>query len=371
MQCAHDMGQNGREFFERFYVKVNQNRIPVSGAIELTSRCNLRCIHCYVTCDHRCGRNNPAELSARWWMDLIDQIADAGCLFLLFTGGECLLRPDFPEIYRHACKKGLLVTVFSNGTSITEKVMDVFEKYPPHSVEISLYGATAVTYEKITHVAGSFEKCKQGIDQIFDHGFHLKLKTMLLNMNIHELAEMEVFAADMGVPFRFDAMISPRLDGDPAPLNYRVRPEQVVAKEFADQKRAKQQHDFYYRMNRQAISTDLYVCGAGMNMFHIDAFGIMRPCMMVPGRGQSLLNRSFKQIWHSEAFTQFSKKEKAPEACQTCDKKMLCGYCPGFFQLESGSAQVVSEYLCDLGRMRKQAILNFHTKETTHDQPAP
>ncbi len=371
MQCVHDTGQNGREFFERFYIKVNQNRIPVSGAIELTSRCNLRCIHCYISCDGRRGIDNTAELSARRWMDLIDQITDSGCLFLLFTGGECLLRPDFPEIYRHACKNGLLVTVFSNGTSVTEKVVDIFENYPPHSVEISLYGATASTYEKITGVAGSFKKCMQGIYKISDHGFHLKLKTMLLNINIHELAEMEAFAADLGAPFRFDAMISPRLDGDQEPLNYRVSPALVVAKEFSDQKRAKQQHDFYYRMNRQEILTDLYICGAGMNMFYIDASGMMRPCMMVPGAGHDLLNRSFEQVWHSDAFTQFSKKEKAPGICQTCDQKILCGYCPGFFALESGSEKTVSDYLCQIGRIRKQAILNLHKKEGTHDQPAP
>jgi len=304
-------------------------------------------------------------------MDLIDQIADAGCLFLLITGGECLLRSDFPEIYRHACKKGLLVTVFTNGTNITEKVIDVFEKYPPHAVEISLYGATASTYEEITHVAGSFEKCMQGISRLTDRGVHLKLKTMLMRVNMAELEDMKHLAEEFGAAFRFDAMILPRMDGDPAPLKYRVRPEQVVAKEFADQKRAKQQHDFYYRMNRKDISTDLYVCGAGMNMFHIDAFGIMRPCMMVPGAGQNLRNRSFDQAWHSDTFTQFSRKEKAPVKCRSCDEKMLCGYCPGFFKLETGSETAASNYLCEIGRMRKQAILNFHTKEVIHDQPIP
>jgi radical SAM protein with 4Fe4S-binding SPASM domain len=296
-------------------------------------------------------------------MHLIDQITDAGCLFLLFTGGETLLRPDFYDIYRHACRNGLLVTVFTNGTLVTDRIIETFDVYPPHSIEISLYGATAVTYETVTGVAGSFEKCMQGIYRFKDHGFRLKLKTLLLNINFNELEEIESLAAELGAPFRFDAMISPRLDGDPAPLKYRVNPEEAVKKEFSSRDRAKQLHDFFYRMNRQKLSADTYQCGAGMNMFHISPFGLMRPCLMVSGASQDLLNSSFSKVWHSSDFKHFRKKKEAPVKCRECDKKVICGYCPGFFQLESGNEWVYSEYLCDIGRERKQAILNFHFEE--------
>jgi radical SAM protein with 4Fe4S-binding SPASM domain len=295
-------------------------------------------------------------------MNLIDQITDAGCLFLLFTGGETMLRPDFYDIYRHACRKGLLVTVFTNGTLVTDRILEVFDAYPPHAIEISLYGATAATYEKVTGVPGSFEKCMRGIGRLKDHGFHLKLKTMVLNSNLAELEKTESIAAELGAPFRFDAIISPRLDGDPAPVHYRVSPREAVEKEFASPHRAQQYHDFFYRMTMQKPSPDLYQCGAGITMFHIDPFGGIRPCLMISGTSRDLLNSSFSEVWHSSDFQQFREKEKAPFKCRKCSKRVICGYCPGFFELESGNKRVSSEYLCDFGRERMQAILNFNSE---------
>jgi len=360
MNCEHDPGAHSRAFFDRFYPKVLKDRIPLAGGIELTNRCNLNCIHCYVSTSERKGRGDQTELSARLWMNLIDQITDAGCLFLLFTGGETLLRPDFYDIYRHACRSGLLVTVFTNGTLVTDRTIETFDLYPPHSIEISLYGATAATYEAVTGVAGSFEKCMQGIHRLKDHGVRLKLKTMLLTVNFNGLEEIETLAAELGAPFRFDAMISPRLDGDPAPVKYRVKPKEAVKKEFSSPDRAQQLHDFFYRMNRQKLSEGLYQCGAGRNMFHISPFGLMRPCLMVSGASQDLLKSSFSNVWNSSNFRHFREKEKAHDKCRECDKKVVCGYCPGFFQLESGNEMLCSEYLCDIGQERKQAILNFH-----------
>jgi radical SAM protein with 4Fe4S-binding SPASM domain len=364
MNCEQDPGNTVRTFFERFYPKVLRDRIPLAGGIELTTRCNLNCIHCYVGNSERKGRGDQAELSTRQWMNLIDQITEAGCLFLLFTGGETLLRPDFYGVYRHACRSGLLVTVFTNATLVTDRTIAAFEEYPPHSIEISLYGATAKTYETVTGVAGSFEKCVRGMRRLHNHGFRLRLKTMALNVNFHELEKIESIAAELGAPFRFDAMITPRLDGDPAPVNYRVNPKEAVKKEFDNHGRAQQLHDFFYRMNRQKLSTGLYQCGAGRNMFHINPFGMMRPCLMVSGASQDLLSSSFHTVWNSSDFRQFGEKAKAPAKCRECDKKVVCGYCPGFFQLESGNEWVPSEYLCDIGRERKQAILNFHLEKS-------
>lgn len=363
MLCEQDIGKGTREFFERFYSKVNLNRIPVSGCIELTARCNLNCVHCYMSSALRKGEEKTSELTTGRWMDLIDQMADAGCLFLLFTGGEVLLRPDFTDIYMHACQKGLLTTVFTNATRISGRVIEAFAAYPPRSIEITLYGATADTYEKITGVAGSFDKCMQGIYTLKENGFRFSLKTLLLNVNSHELAAMESFAADLGARFRFDAMVAPRLDGDPAPLRYRVSPEQAVEKDFFRHERARELCDFFHRMNQREISTDLYVCGAGLNTFYIDATGRMRPCLMVVHAAQDLAESRFMEIWKGDVFKEFKQGIQAPVSCRTCDSKMLCGYCPGFFRLESGSEQVPADYLCTIGQKRKQAVLNIGLEE--------
>lgn len=362
MLCDQEPGKVGKEFFKAFSAKAVKRRIPLLGGIELTSRCNLNCVHCYVSHQNRKAKSVQKELSDLQWMNLIDQATDAGCLNLLFTGGETFLRPDFSQIYSHARKNGLVVTVFTNGTLIDDRIIETFAKYPPNCVEISLYGLTAKTYEQVTGVAGSFEKCMQGIYRLKENGFLVKLKTMMLSANINEFNDMEKFAAGLDVPFRSDAMVYPRLDSDKTPMKYRVSPKDAVKKEFSDPTRSKDWHNFFKRMETLPVTGDLYQCGAGLTMFHIDSTGKMSPCLMAFDVCQDLLNSTFKDAWYSKKFERFRENQQAPAKCRDCELKCLCGYCPGFFELETGSKSVHSEFLCEIGKERKQAIDNLSSK---------
>ncbi len=176
MNCAE--ARTGTTFKEEFYrsfrTKIYRTRTPVSGSFEITKRCNLRCIHCYN------GGNTSSsamkdELPASFWKNTIDQIVDEGCLFLLITGGDPLIRPDFSEIYEHARRRGLIVTIFSNGTLINKDHLKLFREIPPALIEITLYGIKEETYEKITGVKGSFRRCMEGVDRLLEAGLHLRL----------------------------------------------------------------------------------------------------------------------------------------------------------------------------------------------------
>jgi uncharacterized radical SAM superfamily Fe-S cluster-containing enzyme len=93
-------------------------RVPLSGSLAMTHRCHLRCVHCYLGQE----RFAPAggELETGFWLSIVDQLADAGCLNLLVTGGEPLLRPDLPEVYTRAIRRGILLSLFTNGILIDE-----------------------------------------------------------------------------------------------------------------------------------------------------------------------------------------------------------------------------------------------------------
>ena len=165
MECAEKWSSD-LDFIGEFSNKAEALRIPVSGSIDLTARCNLRCIHCYLgQRSHRQGQRHP-EMNTRQILSIIDEITEAGCLYLLMTGGEPLLRKDFPEIYSHAKRSGLVITIFTNGTLMTDRILDLFENLPPSVVEISLYGATASTYETITGTPGSYEKCLNAVRRL-------------------------------------------------------------------------------------------------------------------------------------------------------------------------------------------------------------
>ncbi|MFC1837611.1 radical SAM protein, partial [Thermodesulfobacteriota bacterium] len=173
-------GQKSLEHIQELRSLFASNRVPASGSINLTHRCNLHCVHCYLGGRDSRLLSQHKELSTQQWLDIIDQITEAGCLNLLITGGDPLLSKDFELIYRNAVSNGILVTVFTNGTLITPAILDLFEDLPPQSIEISVYGATPGTYEKITGVHGSFSKCIKGIQLLSDRKIRFKLKTVLL-----------------------------------------------------------------------------------------------------------------------------------------------------------------------------------------------
>lgn len=289
-------------------------------------------------------------------MDIIDEITDAGCLHLLLTGGEPLLRDDFPEIYRYAKERGVLVTVFSNGTLITDKVLGMFRELPPYEVEITLYGATASTYETITGIPGSYERCMRGIRMLFENKIKMSLKTMLMTLNIHELSEMQNIAKGFGSRFRFDAEICPGFGGDKAPLELRVSPEDAVDREFADREMARQWKSLFDQSKEHVLTDELYGCGAGVTGFHVDSIGNLHPCLMVLDIWYNLSQTKFIEAWQ-DMISRIKERKAEPDfACRGCEKINLCGYCPAFFSLENGSENVHSEYVCRMGGLRYQRI---------------
>ncbi len=356
MECAQPVYADSSNYIRFFGEKAARRRIPLSGTLELTRRCNLRCVHCYLGGSVQDHAAADCELRTDEVLALLDEITAAGCLNLLVTGGEPLLRQDFPVIYRYAKKKGLLVTVFTNATLVTPALADLFAELPPRLVEISVYGATAGTCEKVTGVRGSYSLCRKGIDTLLDRGVHIGLKTMLLTLNRHELSDLRVLAGDLNVTFRFDAAVSPCLDGETAPLQYRVPARDAVDDEFSDPDRIQSYTQFLQEFVPDHGGDHLYRCGAGMTSFHIDPFGRMQPCLMTSTPSLSLRENDFMTGWQEVLPRIREQRFQGEHSCRRCDTMLLCGYCPPFARLETGSEAGCSAYLCELGRYRSRKI---------------
>ncbi|MCP4669550.1 MAG: radical SAM protein [Deltaproteobacteria bacterium] len=356
MDCAQTEWLGDKEYLEQFRKKVTQQRIPMSGSINLTHCCNLRCAHCYLGEEKDSAKKGGRELVADQWIAIIDEIAEAGCLFLLMTGGEPLLRKDFSDIYCHAKQKGLLISIFTNGTLVTDGILELFDDFPPYHVEISLYGATAATYENITGMKGSYARCLKGIQGLLDHHVNVKLKTILMTLNRHEFYDIENMAREWGLKFRFDPAIFPRINGDKTPLSLRVAPEEAVEKEFSDEERSRQWKDYFERIEGYSVTDTLYTCGTGLTSFHIDAFGSLKPCLMVNNLQYDLLSGGFMEGWRN-VMPRIRERKAGPRfACNACEMAILCGFCPAFFARENGAEDVPSEYLCALGQHRFEAM---------------
>jgi len=228
--------------------RVSGKRIPLRGTIEVTRRCPLTCAHCYNNLPLTDQLARRSELSYEEHCGIVDEIVEAGCFWLLYTGGEIFARSDFLDIYKYAKNKGLLITLFTNAVLINKKIADSLAEYPPHSIEITLYGHTKKTYEKVTGIPGSFERCLRGIQLLMERKMLVKLKTVTITLNKHEIWEMKRFVEeDLGLEFRFDAMINPRIDGSQSPLALRLTPKEVVALDLEDPERLAEWNRFCER----------------------------------------------------------------------------------------------------------------------------
>ncbi len=358
MECSEHW-PSLEEYLDAFTRKVDQQRVPTTGSISLTDRCNWDCVHCYAG-PHREADSARAreEMSTDEVLSCLDQVAEAGCLSLLLSGGEPLLRRDFPAIYERAKTNGILVTVFTNGTLIDEAILDLFEDLPPYGVEISVYGSTAPTHDSITRTPGSFDRCMAGIEGLRKRSIRLTLKTVLMTLNRHELTAIEDLATSRGLDFRFDAAIFPTLGGDRTPLELRVSTEEAVAFEFANRKRADAWTRYFSREATEKSSDALYQCGAGQRTFHIDSTGKLHPCLMVTNESYAydLKSGSFQSGWSEVVARVREAKARAGHACNRCEKRTLCGLCPGFNRMETASEDQLSEYACAVGHLRFRAI---------------
>lgn len=352
MTCSGTTVLGNAEFLSQFEKRAGQLRTPLFGSLELTSRCNLRCVQCYLGCHSEAERGGGDEMSTPEILSALDQITRAGCFHLLLTGGEPFLRADFPEIYLHAKRNGLLVTVFSNGTLVTDEIAALLAEYPPCAVEVSLYGATEETTARITGAAGAYRRCLEGIRKLLDAGVAVKLKTLLMTMNKHEFPLIERHARDLGIEFRFDAALFPRLNGDRSPVGLRVSAQESVDAEFSDPVRKEQWQGFFGRMQGGPSPDRLYFCGAGRTSFHIDASGALKPCLMMHSPSYDLRTGDFEKGWRDVIPSIHEKRPSEGYPCRTCERSSLCGYCPAFFALETGSEQVCSRYLCETGEER-------------------
>jgi len=348
---------------ERIEAKAGGRRIPLQGSMELTYRCNLCCPHCWVNLPPGDAAARREELTLPEVRRIVDEVAEAGCLWMLLTGGEVMLRPDFLDIYSFMKERGLLVILFTNGTLITPEVADALAGLPPTRIEVTLYGATRETYERVTGWRGGFERCLRGIELLRLRGVNLDLKTVITNQNLHEFWDLKALIEGLGCKFRYDPLINPRINGSKRPAGERVSPDSVVALELALEEVAEDQRQYLHKAE-PFESDSVFKCGAGVNTFHIDPYGNLMTCMMVHTHGFNLRRGSFREGFEEYFPTVIGRRSPRTTRCYSCGLATSCDGCPGWSTLESADLETPVDFLCDVTHERAAAYGALAARET-------
>ena len=299
--------ESSQEFSKRIFSSLSRGRFPWSCQWELTCRCNLRCIMCYTDVFNTPGRIRQ-ELSAGEIFNILDELHEAGCLEITFTGGEPFSRPDFKEIYERASKLGFLLTIFTNGTLIDEETADWLAEYPPQRVEISLHGISAGVFDGVTQISGSFRRCLEAVKLLRERQIPLALKTVGLTANQDEILAVKRYAGSLGegVEWRFGQYLRDNLAKDGDPFQYQLSEDKLQEIEREDPTLWQAKCDEVEKYK------SITGCSPKLYSFHIDACGRLQICSNNRLASYDLRKGSFQEGFYKVLPT-FSCPRRAAE----------------------------------------------------------
>ena len=211
-----------RSLLQEVIARCSRLNVPAQAVLELTYRCNLSCVHCYV------DLAETDELTLEEWQGVVDQLKAAGTIYLLFTGGEVLLRDDFLDIATYARRSGFLIGLLSNLTLITADMARALAELKPLSLGTSLYGATAATHDAVTSKPGSFARTIEGIRLLVANGIVPTVQTLVMKVNMAELTEVKRLVESLGAKSRVDLGMIPSKTGARFPLDHEPGVEELV-----------------------------------------------------------------------------------------------------------------------------------------------
>jgi len=333
---------------ENMELEVSQfmadHRMLYSLVVELTYRCNERCVHCYLPEETRLK-----ELSLGQIDSLLGEFASLGGFMILLTGGEPFIREDFIEILSLVKKYGLVTSINSNLTLLNDRILEAIASIHPRSVGVSIYAGRADLHDAITTNKGSFEKSVNAIRRLRKAGVPVIIKSPLMKSTAPHWREIEALANDLGCDYQFDLSITAKNDGKLSPLAQRVTDNAVLEDIFASR---------YYRLyvNDEPMSAmvgpspETGLCGAGASGLCISPDGVIRPCIGLTTPIGRWPENSLDEVWRtSPFFSEFGAirmNEITP--CNNCSDFKYCSRCPGAWHAEHGDYRKPSSYSCTL-----------------------
>ena len=316
--------------------------IPISVHLDVTYRCNERCVHCYLDHDDH-GEMTTAEIK-----DILDQLAEAGVFFLTFSGGEVFMRRDFFDLLEHARRLLFNVKIKTNAVMIREADARRIRDIGVDTVQISVYSHRAEVHDAITKLPGSFERSMKAIRFLRDQGLKVTIANVLMSGNLGDQYELQKLAAELGVHYTVDPTITPKIDGDTSILSLRI-PGEALREVFRNPALVPNMEEFC-APPKPVSEEDLegYSCSAGHSFCYISPYGDVYPCVQFPLPSGNLRRQKFLDIWnHSPELNEVrSIRAKDLTVCSSCSHVASCSRCPGLAYME-GSMRGPSTADCE------------------------
>jgi len=331
-----------KEIRNRLLIAGAKQIQPIIGEFELTSRCNFTCAMCYVK------ENLPStDLTTRTWKTIFKAAVDAGMVYALLTGGEPFTRPDFTELYTFLFDMGVKITVYSNGSLLTDKIIETFTIRPPEFIGITLYGASDTTYFQVTGISNGFSMVDQAIEKLQKNGINVALRTLPIPNVVTDLDNIITYCRKRKLMLGYQMYIAVHRGCKIGENQQRLSPEDLVMFE----------HKILYTFGKETVKHHLETdasqktCAALKSSVFITWDGYMQPCAIIDQPRKKLIPELYLKT-----FRLLNKKIQTIGdclACHDCELVNFCMQCYARRQLE-GNVSMCPKYLKNVAMLRRE-----------------
>lgn len=350
---------------ERLVAKATNKNIPIGGTFELLPLCNMNCDMCYIRLSKEQMQQVGQIKTADQWLELAKEMKQAGTIFILLTGGEPLLYPEFKKLYTGLKKLGMIITINTNGTLITEDIAAFLSKDKPRRINITLYGASDETYSKLCHNPKGFTQTIKGIKLLQKYNLDIKLNGTLVPQNQNDMPKLLELAKELDLYLKIDTYIFPSSRKRIRPFlpDSRLSAKQAALQSLKIKKKTytKEKFQQYQKHMLNHPKPNIHDCSlncrAGKSSFWISWDGYLSPCVFIDQPAINVFNEGFLPSWN-QLITQ-TKQLHLPPDCIKCDNYEICQVCGASVYLENNNYDDKPQYMCTYTKTILEELKNM------------
>lgn len=321
--------------------------IPMQASLELTNRCNERCSHCYI---EDFSDDPKRVLNKDQWFQILEQLRGAGTLFLILMGGEAMLNPFFWDILQRSSQLSFHTSMITNGLKIQSS--DIAQRLKSAGLKnatISLYSLDPLIHDKMTRVRGSQQKTLKAIELCLENNIEVTLNCLLTKENINGIFDLEDWALAKNLSLKVDPMITPKLNGNMEPTQYRASMDQLKA--YYQEKMRRWPNG---KPKASGETVDDYTCNAGKGKCAVNAYGDLFPCIEIRDSLGNLLEKPFHELWHGERVKPWREMRWKQIKDVDQDTVSFCDHCPGMAKNETGDPLKTTCFSKQVAKIKKE-----------------
>lgn len=355
---------------EMLFRKAVREKIPLHATFELSPICNLACKMCYI-------RKNPEEvnkhprkiMNLEEWIELAQEIRKQGTLYLLLTGGEPFLWPDFWSLYEQLYQMGFLISINTNGSMINDECIARLCEMPPNRINITLYGSSDETYYNLCCVHGIYDRVINTILKLKKEGILVRINCSITPENADDIEQIIDFAKKNELELQTTTYMFPPIRkgmnniGD----NARFSPEEAAYYQLKIKRKSLGEQSYKQILKNilQGTSIPLGVqedcldvkdgklrCRAGKAAFWVTWDGYISLCGMIPKFHVDYREKNFTEAWR--CINKLSDELKLSGVCEACDYLKNCHACAAMAIAETGDVTKVPVYMCKMIQAMKK-----------------